>query len=185
MTKKIGVIVGSLRKDSYNKKIAQSLMALLPSDYHSEIIEIGQLEFYNEDLDSDDALVPENWRSFRRKIAEFDAFIFVTAEYNRSFPAVIKNALDVGSRPYGKNAWDGKPAFVVSSSIGAISGFGANHHLRQVLVFLNMPTMPQPEAYFADTANLFDEQDQLKNQGTADFFQTLIDSYVTWINRFI
>lgn len=181
--KTIGILVGSLRKDSFNKKIAHSLAKLFPENFTTEFIEIGNLEWYNQDLD-DENRPTENWTAFREKLKNIDAFVFVTAEYNRSVPAVLKNALDVGSRPYGSSIWDGKPAFVVSSSTGAISGFGANHHLRQSLVFLNMPTMPQPEAYIAYSNKLFDDNGTLVNQGTQDFFQLLVDSFVDWMGKF-
>ena len=140
----IGILIGSLRRDSFNRKIALELMRLAPKSVSMKIIEIGQLPFFNQD---EEDKPPQAWVQFREEIKPLDGFILVTPEYNRSIPAVIKNALDVGSRPYGKNMWDGKPCAVVSASIGAIGGFGANHHLRQSLVFLNAPCMQQPEVY--------------------------------------
>jgi chromate reductase len=147
------VIVGSLRKDSINRKVAHVLAELAPSSLKLTIVEIGQLPLYDQD---GDANPPEAWKAFRERVKAANAVIFVTPEHNRSVPAAMKNALDVASRPYGHNAWSGKPGAVVSASPGAIGGFGANHHLRQSLVFLNVPTMPQPEAYIGGADKLFD-----------------------------
>src|SRR5205085_2174109 len=142
--KKIAVFVGSLRKGSFNRMMAKALIGLAPKTLSLEIIEINQLSLYNQDLDDDP---PEVWVKFRSRIKGSDGVLFVTPEYNRSVPGALKNAIDVGSRPYGQSAWDGKPGAVISVSPGAIGGFGANHHLRQSLVFLNVPCMQQPEAY--------------------------------------
>src|SRR5690606_6675114 len=140
----IAVFVGSLRKESYNLKTAKALMALAPESLSLQIVSISDLPMFNEDLE---ATPPEQWTTLRDQIRAADGLLFLTPEYNRSVPGVLKNAIDVGSRPYGQNSWDGKPGAVVSASIGNISGFGANHHLRQSLVFVNVPTMAQPEAY--------------------------------------
>jgi chromate reductase len=122
------------------------------------------------------------YTEFREKIKEFDGVLFVTPEYNRSVPGVLKNAIDVGSRPYGQSAWNGKPCGVVSVSPGAIGGFGANHHLRQSLVFLNMPAMQQPEAYIGNVGNQF-ESDKLTNDSTKGFLQTYVDALAAWVER--
>ena len=175
--KKIGFIVGSLREGSYNLKIAKVFATLLPEAYEASFIEIGELPFYNEDLETPEH-VPAAWTTFREELAAVEGVIFFTPEYNRSMPGALKNALDVGSRPYGASQWDKKTAAVVSSSIGAISGFGANHHLRQSLVFLNMPTLAQPEAYIAQANTLFNEAGDLINEGTKDFFQSIVDAYL-------
>ena len=143
-SRRVAVVVGSLRKDSLNRKMAKALAAMAPPTLSLEIVEIGQLPLYNQD---DDASPPAASVAFKEKIAGADAVLFITPEYNRSVPGVLKNAIDIASRPYGKSAWDGKPAGVMSVSPGAIGGFGANHHLRQSLVFLNMPALQQPEAY--------------------------------------
>src|SRR4051794_36505426 len=127
---KIGVLVGSLRKESFSKKIAANVAALFPEGYESEFVEIGNLPLYNQDYD-DKNNVPDEYTALRNKIKELDAILFVTPEYNRSVPAVLSNALDVGSRPKVANVWNGKPAAIISQSPGNISGFGANHHLRQ------------------------------------------------------
>jgi chromate reductase len=177
--RKIAVIVGSLRKESFNRKVAKTLMLLAPAQLEMEIVEIGQLPMYNQD---DDDAPPALSVEFRAKIREFDGVLFVTPEYNRSVPGVLKNAIDVASRPYGQSAWNGKPAGVVSVSPGLISGFGANHHLRQSLVFLNMPAMPQPEAYIGNIGNQFDGDD-LTNDSTRKFLQTFIDAFATWVER--
>src|SRR5579863_9892936 len=164
----VAVIVGSLRKDSINRKVASALIELAPSSLKLDIIDIGQLPIYNQDGDGNP---PAAWTAFRERIKAADAVLFVTPEHNRSVPAALKNALDVGSRPYGKNAWSGKPGAVVSASPGSIGGFGANHHLRQSLVFLNVPAMAQPEAYIGGADKLFDENANLINDGTRKFLQ--------------
>lgn len=182
MTKKIGFIVGSLREGSYNKLVAKKFAELLPEGFEATFIEIGQLPFYNEDLETE-GNVPEAWTAFRNELKAVDGVYFFTPEYNRSVPAVLKNALDVGSRPYGQSAWGGKPALVVSVSPGAVAGFGANHHLRQSLVFLDMPTLQQPEAYIGGITNLIDENGEIVAD-TVNFFQTITQKYIEFFNRF-
>jgi chromate reductase len=178
-TRNVAVIVGSLRKGSYNRMMAHALAALAPPSLKLEIVEIGALPLYNQDEDADP---PAAWTAFRERIKAADAVLFVTPEYNRSVPAPLKNAIDVGSRPYGKSAWDGKPAAIVSLSPGAIGAFGANHHLRQSLVFLNMPPLQQPEAYIGGAANLFDAEGKLINPGTADFMKKFMQAFAAWID---
>ncbi len=175
---KIAVFVGSLRRDSFNRKMAKALMKLSPDSLNLEIVEIGGLPLYNQDLDDNP---PTAWTEFRERIRKFDGILFVTPEYNRSVPGVLKNAIDVGSRPYGESVWDGKPGAVVSVSPGAIGGFGANHHLRQSLVFLNVPAMQQPEAYIGNAANLFDEKGDLVNDSTREFARKFMQAYATWV----
>jgi len=182
MTKKIGVIVGSLRKESFSRKIAKILMELAPSDFAMEEVEIGHLAMYNQDFD-DEGNPPAAWIAFREHMKKFDAVLFVTPEYNRSVPAVIKNAIDVGSRPYGQSIWDGKPGAVVSVSPGGLSAFGANHHLRQSLVFLNVPTLQQPEAYIGNAANLFDDKGVFVNERTREFLQKFMNAFTAWIEK--
>ena len=176
---KVAVFVGSLRKESFNRKIALQLAALAPASLRLEILEIGQLPFYNQDLD--EGQVPEAWSAFRARVKAADAVLFVTPEYNRSVPAVLKNALDVGSRPYGQSVWDGKPGAVVSVSPGAIGAFGANHHLRQSLVFLNVPAMQQPEAYIGSVHTLLDADGQLVNEGTRTFLGGFMQAFAAWV----
>ncbi len=178
--KQIAVFVGSLRRESFNRKMAAALAAVAPESLKLEIIEIGGLPFYNQDSD-DQGTPPSAWTEFRRHVKSFDGFLFVTPEYNRSLPAVLKNALDVGSRPYGKSVWEGKPGAVVSVSTGAIGGFGANHHLRQSLVFLNVPAMPQPEAYIGNAASLFDESGRLANGSIREFAMKYMLAFAAWV----
>lgn len=176
----VAVFVGSLRKASFNRKIAHILADLAGDSLRFEIVEIGDLPLYNQDLD-DEGTPPAQWTAFRDKVKAFDAVLFVTPEYNRSVPAVLKNALDVGSRPYGQSIWSGKPGAIVSVSPGAIGGFGANHHLRQSLVFLNVPTLQQPEAYVGGVASLLDDDGQLKNDNTRKFLGEFVAKFADWI----
>src|SRR3954452_11213716 len=173
------VLVGSLRKASLNRMLANALISLAPSSLKLGIVEIGPLPLYNEDLDT--AAPPVAWTAFRQRVKAADAVLFVTPEYNRSVPAALKNALDVGSRPYGSSVWDRKPGAIVSSSPGAIAGFGANHHLRQSLVFLNVPTMQQPEAYVGRVDKLFDEHGNIASEGTGKFLQGFMQAFASWI----
>ncbi len=173
----VAVLVGSLRRESLSRKMARALARLAPETLELDIAEIGELPLYNQDLD---AAPPAPWSAFRDRIRAADAVLFVTPEYNRSVPAALKNALDVGSRPYGHSVWSGKPGAIVSVSPGAIGGFGANHHLRQSLVFLNVPAMPQPEAYIGGADKLFDADGALANAGTADFLQKFMAAYAGW-----
>jgi chromate reductase len=181
MQNRIAVIIGSLRKDSINRKMANNLIKLAPSSLKLEILEISNLSMYNQDMDNDP---PREWVEFRRRIRSYDGVLFLTPEYNRSIPGVLKNAIDVGSRPYGQSAWDGKPGAVMSISPGAIGGFGANHHLRQSLVFLNVPVMQQPEAYIGNGANLFDEKGEIVNNSTREFAAVFLKAFADWIARF-
>jgi chromate reductase, NAD(P)H dehydrogenase (quinone) len=175
----VSVLVGSLRKASFNRMLANKLISLAPSSLKLDIIEIGQLPFYNQDLETNPP--PAQWTAFRQRVMAADAVLFVTPEYNRSVPAVLKNALDVGSRPYGSSVWDRMPGAIVSSSPGAIGAFGANHHLRQSLVFLNVPTMQQPEAYVSHVDKLFDEHGKLASDGTRKFLQEFMQAFAIWV----
>lgn len=178
--RKVAVIVGSLRKESFNRKVANELIALAPPELKGEILEIGQLPLYNQD---DDGNPPAASAAFKQRLGEFDAVLFVTPEYNRSVPGVLKNALDVASRPYGQSAWAGKPGAVISVSPGAIGGFGANHHLRQSLVFLDVPCMAQPEAYVGGAAKMFDEKGKLTNDDTRKFLQKFMQAFSEWVGK--
>ena len=177
-TYNIAVLVGSLRRESFNRKMANALISLAPASLNLEIVEIGGLALYDQDLDEEP---PASWTEFRRRILAFDGVLFITPEYNRSVPAVLKNALDVGSRPYGKSVWDGKPGAVMTVSPGALGGFGANHHLRQSLVFLNVPAMQQPEAYIGNAASLFDEQGHLASEWILGFAEKFLHAYAAWV----
>ena len=176
----VAVIVGSLAKASLNRKMARALIDVAPPSLKPALVEIGDLPLYTPDFENDP---PPAVRAFRERIAPCDAVLFVTPEYNRSMPGPFKNALDVGSRPYGKSVWTGKPAAIVSCSPGAVGGFGANHHLRQSLVFLDMPAMQQPEAYIAGAAKLFDEQGKLANDDTRAFITKFMQAFAQWIER--
>jgi chromate reductase len=176
----IVVIVGSLRKASLNRKTAKALIEVAPAALKLEIVEIGALPLYNDDLEHDP---PREWTTFRERVRRADGVIFVTPEYNRSVPGLLKNAIDVASRPHGKNAWDNKPGGVVSVSPGAIGGFGANQHLRQSLVFLNVPTLQQPEAYIGGAGKLFDESGQLINESTREFLVKFLHAYAAWVEK--
>lgn len=178
---KIAVFVGSLRKESYNLKTAKEVLRLAPKALEMEILEIGDLPLYNEDLDAD--APPQVWSRFREKLKSFDGVLFFTPEYNRSIPGVLKNAIDVGSRPYGKSVWEGKAGGIVSVSISRQGGFGANHALRQALVFLDVPTMQQPEVYLGQASELFDEEGHFKNEKTEAFLRKFVDAYVKWVAR--
>ena len=173
------VLVGSLRKASLNGMLANALISLAPSSMKLEIVEIEQLPFFNQDLETDSQ--PAQWTAFRRRVNSADAVLFVTPEYNRSVPAALKNALDVGSRPYGSSVWDSKPGAIASCSPSAIGAFGANHHLRQSLVFLNVPTMQKPEAYVGHADKLFDEHGKLVNDGTHKFLQAFMQAFANWV----
>jgi chromate reductase len=174
----VAVIVGSLRKDSMNRKLALNLAKLAPDSLKLHIAEIGNLPLYNQD---DDANPPAPSVAFKKQIQEADAVLFVTPEYNRSVPGVLKNAIDIASRPYGKSAWDGKPGAVVSLSPGAIGGFGANHHLRQSLVFLNVPVLQQPEAYVGGGGDLFDDSGNIKKPETQEFLRKFLAAFAAWV----
>ena len=179
-TRDVAVLVGSLRKESFNRKMANAMIAMAPEPLKLEIVEIRQLPLYNQD---DDANPPAASAAFKQRVQQADAVLFVTPEYNRSMPGVLKNAIDIASRPYGKSAWTGKPGAVISVSPGAIGGFGANHHLRQSLVFLNMPAMQQPEAYIGNCAPLFDDQGKLTSESTRKFLRSFLDAFSAWIAR--
>jgi len=175
----VAVLVGSLRKESFNRRIANALIAQAPPSLKLEIVEIGALPLYNQDLDT--ATPPEPWAAFRQRVGAAQALLFVTPEYNRSMPGVLKNAIDVGSRPYGKSVFARKPGAVVSVSPGAIGGYGANHHLRQSMVFLDVPMLQQPEAYISGADKLFDAQGALTNPSTKEFLGKFLAAFERWI----
>lgn len=180
MTIRVALIVGSLRQGSFTRAIGLAIKALATERLELVPVEIGDLPLYNPDLEED---APPAWTRFRQAVADTQAVLFATPEYNRSIPGALKNALDVGSRPYGHSVWHGKPAAIVSVSPGAIGAFGANHHLRQPLVFLNMPTMQQPEAYVGNVQGLLDDEGRLTNEGTRDFLKTFADAFADWIEK--
>ncbi|HLQ73667.1 MAG TPA: NAD(P)H-dependent oxidoreductase [Bacillota bacterium] len=175
---KVGILVGSLRKESFSQSLAENILALFPNTFEVEILSIGQLPLYNQDFDDIEGNEPESYKAFRAKVKEKDIFIFVTPEYNRSLPAVLKNALDIGSRPKSDNVWSNKVAGIISNSPGMLGGFGANHHLRQVLTPLNVKVLQQPEVYLSQVAQLFDDDRKIKNEGTVNFLQSFINEVI-------
>jgi len=174
----IAVLVGSLRKDSFNRRAAEAIARVAPAHLRFRFVDIA-VSSYNQDLDTDDP--PADWKRLRDAIRPAHAILFATPEYNRSVPGVLKNAIDVASRPYGDGAINGKPAAIISVSPGAIGGFGANHHLRQSAVFLDMPMLQQPEMYIAGAARLWDEQGAFKNEDTRKLFETFAATFASWI----
>lgn len=182
MSKKVGIVVGSLRNGAFSRKVAQTVVDISDKDLEFEFIEIGDLPIYNQDFD-DNIPEPETYKPFRNKIKEMDALLFVTPEYNRSVPSVLKNALDVGSRPYGSNVWSGKPGAIISVSPGNIGGFGANHHLRQILAFLNVYTLQQPEMYLSNITEYIDDEGNV-HENTKKFLYSFIESFDEWISNF-
>jgi chromate reductase, NAD(P)H dehydrogenase (quinone) len=176
MTQSVAVLIGSLCKESFNRRLPRALAALPPASLH---LEIGQPPLYSQDEHEGDP--PTARVAFRERVKPFNAMLFVTPEYNRSVPEVWNNALDVGARPYGQSVWDGKPGTVVSVSLGAIGGCGANHHLRQSLVFLSVPTLQRPEAYIGGAAGLFDADGSLTNDSTREFLRKFMTAFAAWI----
>lgn len=180
MSRKVAVVVGSLRKESFSRKLANALIPLAKPELELSLVEIGDLEHYNEDTEHS---APEAWKRFREKIKSFDAVLFVTPEYNRSVPGVLKNAIDVGSRPYGSSVWAGKPCAVISNSPGNIGGFGANHHLRQSLVFLDMPVLQQPEAYIAGSNKLVNDKGEIEDASKREYLQKILHAFAGWVEK--
>ena len=178
MTFKIAVLVGSLRRESWTRKIAQSTIEQAPRELDCGFVEIGDLDLYNEDLD---ARPPASWTRFRDAVRPVDGVLFATPEYNRSVPGCLKNAIDVGSRPQGKSVWDSKPAAVISVTPYKLGAFGANHALRQSFVFLNMPVMQQPEAYIGGAGEMFDKDGKLKNEETRRFLEKFVAAFADWV----
>jgi chromate reductase, NAD(P)H dehydrogenase (quinone) len=176
----VALIVGSLRRESLNRKMARALVGLAPPGMTLSSVEIGDLPHYNEDLE---AAPPPAFTRFRAAIAAADAVLFVTPEFNRSMPGALKNAVDVGSRPWGKSIWNGKPAAVMSVSPGALGGFGANHHLRQALMAVNVAVMPHPEAYIGGAAAMFDAAGDLIDANTREFAAGFLRSFQIWIEQ--
>ena len=182
MAYKIAIIVGSLREGSLNRRVAKSICAIRGDNLDCSFVEIGDLPLYNQDYDSAPQQ-PEQYVRFRDAIRPVDGVLFVSPEYNRGMPGVLKNAIDVGSRPYGHSVWDKKPAAIVTASPGAIGGFGSNHQLRQSCVFLNMPVMQQPEAYLGHVNDAsFDESGCLKDGPLKDLVTTVAHAFHDWVD---
>ena len=183
MAYRIAIIVGSLREGSINRKVARSICALRNDNLDCSMVEIGDLPLYNQDLDGD---APEQWVRFRKQIAEADGVLFCSPEYNRGIPGVLKNAIDVGSRPYGQSVFDKKPAAIVTASPGGIGGFGANHQIRQAGVFLNMPMMQQPEAYLGHVSDdSFDADGKLKEGPLKGLIEGLAHAFHDWVDMIL
>lgn len=173
----VAVVVGSLRKDSFNRKLANAIVKLAPSDFSFKQVQIADLPLYNQDDDENQA---ESVKRLKREIAASQGLLFVTAEYNRSIPGVLKNAIDHASRPYGKNAWAGKPAGVLGVSVGATGTSMSQQHLRNVLAYLDVPTLGQPEAFVQAKDGLFDDAGDI-GANSRKFLQTWMDRYVAWV----
>jgi chromate reductase, NAD(P)H dehydrogenase (quinone) len=183
MPHKIAIIVGSLREGSINRKIARSICALRNDNLDCSMIEIGDLPLYNSDLDENP---PAQWTRFRDQVGSADGVLFVSPEYNRGIPGVLKNAIDVGSRPYGKSVFDKKPAAIITASPGSIGGFGSNHQIRQAAVFLNMPVMQQPEAYLGHVSDdAFDESGCLKDGPLKGLVTVLAHAFSGWVETIL
>ena len=180
--KSIGILVGSLRKDSYGKVVAQHLIGLLQDQLDVRIIDLSALSFYNQDLDNATDM-PDSWKVLRREAQDVDAFIFITAEYNRSVMPVLKNALDIASLPQSESGWNGKPGAIISLSPGRLGGFGAYHHLRQTISYLNVYLMNQPEMYLSNIAGSISEG-AISDEGVQRHLQKFASAYTEWINRF-
>jgi len=181
---KIAIIVGSLREGSINRKIARSICALRGDNLDCSMVQIGDLDLYNQDIDTDNP--PASWARFREQVGAADGILFCTPEYNRGVPGVLKNAIDIGSRPYGKSVFDQKPAAIVSASPGSIGGFGANHQLRQACVFLNMPVMQQPEAYLGHVSDdSFDADGCLKEGPLKELVTKLAHAFHDWVDAIL
>jgi chromate reductase len=176
---KIAVVVGSLRKDSFNRKLAVAIVKLAPPEFSFKQVQIGDLPLYNQD---DDANQAESVKRMKNEIKAAQGLLFVTAEYNRSIPGVLKNAIDHASRPYGQNAWEGKPAGVLGASIGVAGTAMAQQHLRNVLAYLNVPTLGQPEAFIHVKDGLFDEAGNV-GADSKQFLQNWMERYVAWVKK--
>ena len=179
MARDVAILVGSLRKESFTRKVAKTIAGMGGTRLAFRFVEIGTLPLYNQDLDPDSP--PDAWVKFRNELRPAEAVLFATPEYNRSVPGVLKNAVDVGSRPYGKSVFAKKPAAIVSVTGGALGAFGANHHLRQSLVFLNVPCLQQPEAYIGGATKLFDADSKLISDTTRDFLSGFLTAFAAWI----
>ncbi|HEU4404363.1 MAG TPA: NAD(P)H-dependent oxidoreductase [Polyangiaceae bacterium] len=177
---RIAVMVGSLRRDSLNRRLANALAALAPAGFEFRQSRIDDLPLYNQD---DDATPAESVKRLKAEISSSQGVVFVTPEYNRSLPGVLKNAIDHASRPYGQSAWAGKPAGVIGTSIGAIGTSLAQQHLRNVLAYLDMPTLGQPEVFFQAREGTFDERGELANEASKKLLQAWVDRYAAWVKR--
>ncbi len=179
-TKKVAIIVGSLRKESFNRKVANEFIRLAPTNLTLEIVEIKDLTFFNEDIENNP---PQSWTDFKMKLEDSDAFLFVSPEYNRTMPGVLKNAMEIGSRPPKQSSWTGKPGAVVTVSPGAIGGLGANLHIRNAALSLNIPMMHQPEAFIGGIKDRLLEDGKTVNEKTEKFLSDFLVAFEKWINK--
>ena len=175
----IAVIVGSIRKDSFNRKLAKALEKLFPAEFSFTHVRIDDLPPYNQD---DDASPAASVTRLKGEITAAQGVLFFTPEYNRSIPGVLKNAIDHASRPYGKSVWNGKPAGVLGASVGPIGTALAQQHLRNILAYLNMPTLGQPEAFIHNKDGLYDESGNI-GEASKKFLQSWVDAYVAWVKQ--
>ncbi|HKR45286.1 MAG TPA: NAD(P)H-dependent oxidoreductase [Paraburkholderia sp.] len=180
MAYKIAVVVGSLRKDSFNRQLAHAVTSLAPADFTFEYLDIGVLPLYSQEYDAD---YPEVARRFKQQIEAVDALLFVTPEYNRSIPGGLKNALDWGSRPWGTNSWRGKPGAVLGTSVGATGTALSQQHLRNVLAYLDVPLLGQPEMFIKHDPSRINEKGEIVSEDTRKFLQGFVDTYVAWVKH--
>jgi NAD(P)H-dependent FMN reductase len=178
MAYQIAVVVGSIRRGSFNKQLAHALVSLAPADFSFEFLDIASLPLYSQDYDDD---FPEPARSLKQQISAAQGLLFVTPEYNRSIPGVLKNALDWGSRPWGQSAWANKPGALIGTSVGAIGTALAQAHLRNVLAYLDVPLMGQPEMFIKHDEKRIDASGKITNEDTRKFLQAFVDKYVDWV----
>jgi len=180
MPHKIAVVVGSIRKDSINRKLARAIIKLLPDSFACELVQIDDLPVFNQDHDQDP---PAPVKRVKAQIAAADGLLFVTPEHNRSLPTALKNVLDWVSRPYGQNLWAGKPGAILGASVGSVGSAVAQAHLRSVLSYLDVRTLGQPEVYIYFTSNLIDDQGNISNDGTRTFLAGFCKQYAAWIEK--
>ncbi|WP_186109016.1 NADPH-dependent FMN reductase [Burkholderia gladioli] len=180
MTYRIAVVVGSLRRESFNRALAKAVISLAPDDFDLEFADIGKLALYSQDYDP---AFPAEATAFKKQIEEADGLLFVTPEYNRSIPGVLKNALDWGSRPWGHNSWSGKPGAVLGTSPGAIGTALAQQHLRNVLSYLDVATLAQPEMFIKHDTSRIDDEGKIVSDDTRKFLQSFVDRYADWVRR--
>ena len=178
---KVAVFVGSLRKESFNRCLARAVERLAPAEYSFEHIRIDDLPLYSQDFDHD---YPANAKRLKQQVEAADALLFVTPEYNRSIPGVLKNALDIGSRPWGTNSFAGKPGAVIGTSIAATGSALAQQHLRNVLTYLDVPLLAQPEVFVHFKEGLFDAEGNIGAESTQKFLQGFVDRYLAWVQSF-
>ena len=177
---KVGIVVGSLRKESFSRKIAHNVTNMFPASCTTEMIEVDNLPLYREEYDDNP---PAEYTAFRSKIKSCDAILFVTPEYNRSIPGVLKNAIDIASRPYGQSVWAGKPAAIISQSIDGLGGFDQPPSTSSTDI-LDMPTLRQPEVYLSNSPSFLDEKGQITNQDTIRYLQSFVDAFVAHIKKY-